>query len=303
MVDYSIVVPTLNGGKFWQDCIYGIREQNKTPKEVIVIDSSSTDETVEIAKNNYCNVIIIKPEDFNHGQTRSFAANQLKTVDVVLFLTQDAVIAGPDAMGSLLKHFQDNNVGAVYGKQLPRDTSNIFENHERIFSYPSQSTIYSYDDKDKYGIKTCFLSNAFTAYRLEALKEVGNFPSNTIVSEDMYVGAKMLKAGWNLAYCADAVVIHSHCYNLRELFGRYFDIGVFNARESWIREEFGSADSEGLKYLKSEITMLWHQKPWLIPYALVRTIVKFLGFKLGLIEKYVPLSIKRGISRQKHYWR
>lgn len=302
MIDYSVVVPTYNGGKIWQDCLRQIRGQSKSPREVMVVDSSSTDGTPELAQSDNCKVITIPPIEFNHGETRSFAINRLEKVEVVLLLTQDAVFAGPEAMELLLKCFEDESVGAVYGKQHARDTATIFEMHERQFTYPSRSNILGYSDRGNYGMKTCFLSNAFTAYRMRALKDVGGFPNNTIVSEDMFVGAKLLQAGWKLAYCAEAAVVHSHSYNLGELFGRYFDIGVFNAREPWIRKDFGAAEGEGKKYVMSEMGFLFKKAPWLIPYALVRTLVKFLGFKAGLNEKYLPNSFKKAVSRQKNYW-
>ena len=220
----------------------------------------------------------------------------------MVYCTQDAFFSDANCVSRILELFVDQSVGAVYGRQLPRDTANLFEIHERNFSYPSISHIYCYDDRKQYGMKTCFLSNAFTAYRVEALQQIGGFPSNTIVSEDMYVGAKMLKAGWKLGYCAEASVIHSHSYNLRELFGRYFDIGVFNTREAWIREEFGAAENEGLKYLKSELSFLRDKKPLLIPSALIRTFVKYAGFKFGVMERFLPLSFKRRVSRQKQFW-
>ena len=84
-------------------------------------------------------------------------------------------------------------------------------------------------------MKTAFNSNSFAAYRRKALKDVGGFPINTILSEDMYVTAKMLLKNWSVAYCADAKVYHSHNYTIWQEFKRYFDIGVFHAKEAWIR--------------------------------------------------------------------
>lgn len=302
MPTYSIVVPTYNGGKVWVDSLSQIKKQEAVPKEVLVVDSSSTDRTASLAKENNLKVIEISVRDFNHGKTRQLALDKIQHVDVVVFITQDAVIEDKNTITKLLEVFTDVDIGAVYGKQIPKINATVFEQYEREFTYSNNSKIYSMEDRSNYGMKVCFLSNAFTAYRMDALREVSGFPDNTIVSEDMYVGAKMLKAGWKLAYCHKAAVVHSHSYNLRELFGRYFDIGVFNSRESWIREEFGAAEGEGLKYVKSELRFLLKRAPWLIPYALVRTSIKFLGFKTGLNEKYLPNSFKKIVSRQKNYW-
>ena len=44
---------------------------------------------------------------------------------------------------------------------------------------------------------------------------------------------------------------HSHNYTFFEEFKRYFDVGVFHEKESWILEEFGQASGEGANYVKS----------------------------------------------------
>jgi len=300
---YSVIVPTLNAGDDWTVILSSLREQSQKPTSIIVIDSGSQDNTINISKANYCEILTIKSEEFNHGATRQYATSFLgKKIDIVIFVTQDALVYTKSAFENILKVFVDSRIGAVYGKQLPRKTATLLERLEREFNYNNNSKTYSLEDRLNYGMKICFLSNAFTAYRLDALMGIGGFPDNVIVSEDMYVGAKMLKAGWKLAYCAEASVIHSHSYDLRELFGRYFDIGVFNAREFWIRKEFGVAEREGLGYVKSELGFLLRKAPWLIPYSLIRTTIKYIGFRLGLLERYLPVGLKKSISRQKNYW-
>jgi rhamnosyltransferase len=157
-------------------------------------------------------------------------------------------------------------------------------------------------DSPKFGIKTAFISNSFAAYRRTALLSVGGFPSNTILSEDTYVAAKMLLAGWKIAYCADAMVYHSHNYGFIEEFKRYFDIGVFHAREPWIRQAFGQAEGEGMRYVRSELKYLWSKDYKLIPSAILRTILKLLGYKLGFMEQKIPMWLKVHLSMNKQYW-
>ncbi|BCR05178.1 hypothetical protein DESUT3_22470 [Desulfuromonas versatilis] len=116
------------------------------------------------------------------------------------------------------------------------------------------------------------------------------------------MAAKMILAGWKIAYCAEAQVYHSHNYNFRQEFQRYFDIGVFHAREPWVRERFGGAEGEGLRFLKSEMKYLAAKAPWLIPSALIRTPIRYLGFRAGLAEKLLPVAVKRRLSMQKAFW-
>jgi rhamnosyltransferase len=198
--------------------------------------------------------------------------------------------------------FEVSNIGVAYGRQLPRNNAQLIEAHARLFNYPDVSQIRTFEMKDEFGVKTAFTSNSFSAYRVSALRQVGGFPLHTIVSEDMYVAAKMLKAGWSIAYCAESKVYHSHNYTLSQEFKRYFDIGVFNSRESWIMAEFGGAESEGFKFIKSEVLYLLNHNPFLVFESVIRSAVKYAGYKFGKNEKRLPAFIKKIMSSQSYYW-
>jgi len=301
-MEFSVVVLTYNAGQEWGKWIQALKSQSVTPKEILVIDSSSTDDTVKTAKTCDLDIFQIKKTDFNHGGTRQLALTKINDYGVIVFFTQDAFLAYRDSLKTIVSSFQDESVGAAYGRQLPRIQAGYLESYERDFNYPSVSQKKEYDDRHKYGVKTPFISNSFAAYRIKALQEVGGFPEDVIMAEDMYVAAKMLMAGWSTYYCAEAAVYHSHDYSFKELFGRYFDTGVFHRREPWIQQEFGQAGGEGAKYALSEIQFLWSRKPFLIPYSIVRNGVKWLGYRMGLMENYLPNGVKRYLSMHKGYW-
>ena len=228
----------------------------------------------------------------------------LPEADIVVFLTQDAILADPSAISHLISNFSDETVGAVYGRQLPHQGASKIGRFARLFNYPEKSRIKSLADAPELGIKTAFMSNSFAAYRRSALLEAGGFPPHTIMGEDTYVAAKMLLAGWKVAYNADAAVYHSHDYSFLEEFRRYFDTGVFHAEEPWIRERFGIAETEGKRYVRSEFTYLLGEAPWLIPSAILRTFLKFLGYRLGMLEAYLPKILKKSyLTMNKNYWK
>jgi len=122
------------------------------------------------------------------------------------------------------------------------------------------------------------------------------------MNEDTWVAGKMLLSGWKIAYAADACVRHSHDYTMGEEFRRYFDIGVFHSREPWLMEAFGGAEGEGLRYLRSEFGFLWAHAPALIFSAICRAAVKYAGYRLGKLERYFGVDLKRRLSMHKRYW-
>ncbi|WP_081410940.1 glycosyltransferase [Desulfotruncus alcoholivorax] len=300
-INFSLVVPTLNAGRDFELFLKSIKKQSVTPGQVIVIDSESDDNTANIAGKYGCNVLSIKRRDFNHGSTRQFGAEFANT-DVVVFLTQDAILANENSLGNIIKCFSDPAIGAAYGRQLPYKNALPIGAHARLFNYPPESRIKSLEDAQELGIKTAFISNSFAAYRKTVLKEVGGFPGNVILSEDTYVAAKMLLAGWKIYYCAEAQVYHSHDYSIWQEFKRYFDIGVFHGREQWIREAFGQAEGEGLKYIVSELKYLWANGKNFIPKACLQNLCKILGYKLGFKEEFFPLWLKKRLSMNRQHW-
>jgi rhamnosyltransferase len=297
----ACIIPTYNGKVEFLRLLDSLKTQT-LQIDIFIIDSSSIDGTDVLASERVGDVAVIPSEDFNHGGTRQRMVDQNPDYDVYIFFTQDAYLVDPDAVLKLVDHFVDPNVGAVCGRQLPHDDATPLAHHARIFNYPEGVQVKTLDDVPKLGIKTAFMSNSFAAYRSEALKAVGGFPVHVIFAEDMYVAAKMLIAGWKVAYAGNAQCHHSHNYTILEEFQRYFDMGVFHAREPWIRQRFGGAGGEGIRHVKSELSFLGLHRIYLWPSAILRNAVKLLGYKLGQQEASFPIRLKRKLGMYKRYW-
>jgi rhamnosyltransferase len=297
-----LIVPTHNPGPLWPKWMSAVQRQQLIDY-CLVIDSSSCDGTdfSDLPASWQC--FRIPKADFNHGRTRTSALQYVPDgTEVVVFMTQDALLTSSAALKTLLDAFADPTVACAYGRQLPHDNATPLAAHARTFNYPNTSRTISMVDQAKLGLKTCFLSNSFAAYRLVDLLAVGGFPSDVILGEDMSVAARLLLAGKRVAYVAEASVQHSHNYTLMQEFRRYFDTGVFHACSPWMLKAFGEAGGEGLRFVQSELKFLWRYAPVWVPAAIVRTLAKWLGYKLGRQESRVPLALKRWCSMHKGYW-
>ncbi len=298
-----LLVPTCNPGPLWQVFLQALKTQTLQPDRCIVIDSESTDGAPEAAQAAGHTVQRIARADFNHGTTRQRAIDQFAAdADLVVLLTQDAVLAEPTALQQLLAAFDDPTVAAAFGRQLPHANATHVAAHARLFNYPATSHTRCLGDAPAFGIKTCFLSNSFAAYRVSALREAGGFPTNVILGEDMHLAARLLKGGHTIAYQALATVYHSHNYALLAEFRRYFDTGVFHAQHHWLTQDFGGAGSEGIRFLRSEMAYLLKHAPWQLPEAVCRTALKALGYRLGLAHAALPQRMVIGLSMHKGYW-
>lgn len=300
----ALIIPVRNGEAHMARMLPALRAQSLQPDELLIIDSASTDGGVARWREFGARVVEIDPTTFNHGGTRRLAAS-LVNADVLIYMTQDAIPVPPDALQALVDGvYAADDVAVAYGRQIPHPEAGILARHARAFNYPPQGRIKRSGDAAELGIKTCFSSDAFCAYRADVLAEVGGFPEDVIGTEDTHVAARALLAGWAVNYVAAAEAWHSHDYSIVEELRRYFDIGVFYSRERWIRERFGGAGGEGGRFVRSELRALRQAGAvTALPGALLRTAAKFIGYRLGHMERHLPLRLKRRIGMFTGYWR
>jgi rhamnosyltransferase len=297
----GIVIPTYNGGELWKQVVNALKTQRTNLDKILVIDSGSSDNTVQISKEANFDVIIISHSDFNHGATRNLGLTRIDC-DIVVFFTQDA-IPQEKAIAKIVCAFDDSSIAVAYGRQLPHDDATPIAKHARLFNYKNTSHVYGIEDKKQYGIKTVFTSNSFAAYRTEYFKKIGGFPDKNIFAEDMYFTAKAVLSDYKVAYVAEAVVKHSHNYSPMQEFKRSFDTGVFHREESSIIALFGKAEGEGFRFVLSELSFLWKNgKLFWIPKAFINNLFKILGYKFGLNYKKIPNKLIVRFSMNKNYW-
>ena len=246
----SVVIPTLNAGKELNKLLNALKEQSSPAEEILVVDSSSEDNTAEVC-SQYERVIFlsIPRESFDHGKTRDMALRRCKG-DVVVFLTQDAIPANSEFLEKLIEPQSDYHTAVSIGRQLPKENATRMEALVRSFNYPAHSFIRSKEDITTLGIKAFFCSDSCAAYRKDVYLRLGGFEYPLKSNEDMFFAAKALQSGYRIAYTADAMVYHSHNFSLRKQYRRNYLQGYEIERH---RELIGdvSLNTEGLKLVRT----------------------------------------------------
>ena len=285
-VTVQLIVPTLNAGELWPTFIEAVNSQIGLEFKVLVIDSGSSDHTVQLTQEAGWDLIQIQKFEFNHGGTRQLGIDSLgPEIELVIFMTQDAILASTNSLKRLLEPFGDLQIAGVYGRQLPHHNATWYAASQRRVNYPEQSNGKSYEDRPHLGIKTAFFSNSFGAYRVNSLKSIGGFPPDVPLGEDMYVCAKMLMAGYKIYYCAEARAFHSHNLSIVEEFNRYYKTGAFHKREKWLTDNFNSPLNLGQNILRAQ----WIESnipPLKVSIQLkieltLRSFLKILGYQIG----------------------
>ncbi len=223
----SVIIPTLNAEDEIDSLLDTIEAQSLKPLDILVVDSSSDDGTVdEVAKHPCVNLVRIERKEFNHGSTRDMALRR-SAGEFVCFLTQDAVPASNRYLERLVAPFlADDSIALVTGRQLPKADARRFEQLVRKFNYPNAPSVRSKSDLPNYGIKTFFASDTCSAYRRTAYLECGGF-EHVNTNEDMLMAAKFIASGMKVAYEPRAEVYHSHNLTPSQQFARNRAVGFF----------------------------------------------------------------------------
>lgn len=295
----GVAVITYNARHLLPYCLPPLMQSKLKPR-ILVVNSSSTDGTIELAMQFGVETLVVPRAEFNHGTTRELARKALGT-DFVVMITPDAYAEDNTVLEKLLKPLLEKKASLAYARQIPHKGASFWESFPRLFNYPEKSQLRSLEDVKEHGVYTFFFSDSFGAYCNLALDEIGGF-SHVLTGEDTVACAKLLLKGHKVAYVSDALVHHSHDYTLMQEFRRHFDTGY--ARENY--KEFlkaGGGDSaRGKAYVKALLGKLLKDKPLSIPYAFMQILAKWSGYQLGKHLKNAPNSLKKALSSQDFYW-
>jgi rhamnosyltransferase len=295
----GVAVITHRAVSLLPQCLPPLFRSPLRPK-ILVVNSSSNDGTVECARGLGADVMEIPRAEFNHGTTRELARRTLGT-DVVVMLTPDAKLLGSEMLDHLVQPILRGEASVSYARQVPHACADFFEAFPREFNYPDKSEFRSIDDGKRLGPAAFFCSNACAAWSYAALDAIGGFVP-TLSLEDTIATARLLRAGHRIAYCANAVVAHSHRYSLAQEFRRHFDTGYVRAQQKFLLLADGCDERRGAAYSTGLLRRLLSRRPWLIPYGIAHLASKYFGYRVGFHGHRLPVWLKRCLSAQDYYW-
>lgn len=300
----ALIIPTWNAMPWLPDLLPALQALNPKPDKILFIDSSSVDKTRETIRAFGFEVHQIRKEEFGHGKTRNLGAQLCEGTDILFYMTQDAIPNQTDLLSSILAAFEaDPKTAVAFGRQLPHNDANVSAIYARLHNYPPQNRINTAADIETRGIKAVFCSNSFAAYRASILKELGGFPENLPLAEDMGLAARALEAGYNSRYIGETAVRHSHNYTAYQDFTRYFDIGAFLKVDPWFKSRTIKSGGEGLRFVIGEFQYTYKNGTLLDCMKIIpHTAAKLIGFKLGHNCKKLPKWLLRKASMHSYYW-
>jgi rhamnosyltransferase len=297
MVSASILVLTKNGSKDIGALLQAVYSQEEVrANEVVLIDSGSSDATLQIARQYPVRIEHIQPDSFHHARTRNLAA-ELTSSEILVFLSQDAVPASPTWLAAMLANFKDAGVGAVYGRQFPKSQSSLERQNVLETIYGEQRLVKDPALGNRLGYRFYHFSDANSAIR-RSVWQGTRFPEELAVFEDLGIAKRILDAGWKIVYEPRACVFHSHQHSTFELFKRYFDIG-FTLKQLKIWNAPGVGGSmlrDAGNLLKRKLVPSASRSSRAALNGMCQDLAKSAGLFLGLNERYLPLGVKKHLS-------
>jgi rhamnosyltransferase len=206
----SIVIRAYNEEKHIGRLLEGIRQQTIKDVEIILVDSGSTDGTISVAESFDGRIVQIPPSEFTFGRSLNLGI-QAATRELIVIASAHVYPLYPDWLESLLRPFEDKNIALTYGKQRGPVTAQF-----------SEQQIYHqwYPDVSQPRQATAFCNNANAAIR-KSLWEKNPYDETLTGLEDLAWAKWAKEQDYDIAYVAEAEIIHVHQETPQGVFNRY----------------------------------------------------------------------------------
>lgn len=215
-LDVSIVYRALNEDRWFEDSLLALKKQNLDglTLEAVLVDSGSTDRTLEIAEKHGCRVTHIKKADFSFGRSLNQGCD-FANGKILVFISAHCIPAHENWLLNLVKpllNYEETKVVYSYGKQIGHSVSQFSEKQlfQKYFSDVTK------DPQEGY-----FINNANSAIVADIWKNY-RFDEEVTGLEDMVLGKAIVADGYKISYIADAPVIHVHEENYKQTKNRYY---------------------------------------------------------------------------------
>ncbi len=216
----SVVIPVLNGGTKLGLLLEKLGRQKKlSGLEVIILDSGSTDGSLERARASGVKVVEVPGGKFSHGLTRQFGAS-MATGDYIFFTVQDAVPSSDYMLYKMVRVLQNNpEVMVVSARQITNGETDLHSRWTAEMTYLSfglgKDMKYAMRYPELFDSLPCrnkravsFVDNVCACYRAEAIRKYGFAAVEN--AEDIEIGVRMIRSGDRLGFLHSTGVYHWH---------------------------------------------------------------------------------------------
>ena len=209
----SIVFRALNEEKWFAQALQACRDQAAPDfdVEIILVDSGSTDRTLEIAESYGVRIVHIEKSKFTFGRSLNYGC-EAAAGDYLVFISAHCIPSHKHWLQNLIAPLRNGVVDYSYGQQIGHEVTR-FSEHQIFAQY--------FPDHDKIPQDDFFVNNANSAIRAEVWRKY-RFDEEATGLEDMVLGKAIMKDGGKIGYVSDAPVYHVHEETFAQTRRRYY---------------------------------------------------------------------------------
>ncbi|MGD9015408.1 MAG: glycosyltransferase family 2 protein [Candidatus Omnitrophota bacterium] len=311
-IDISIVILTKNEERYIGSTLDVVFRQDIDKKyEVIVIDSGSSDSTLEIVNKYSAKILKIPEQEFGHGRTRNKAA-QLANGEILVFLNADATPINRDWLKSLISNFKnDKKIVGVYSRVYPRPNCNPLRFWEILNEDAGGSLIKYIEDFNNYQHMKPRNKRKFLAFKSISCAIRRNsllkYPFENIeFGEDLEWSRRVIEHGFKIVYERKSIVLHSHNFycSFIKTFKKYFDDAKLNnyLLNIWSWRNFPVLVGciiykiiSDISYILSLNKNMIYKTSWIFFSPAIR-LAEFIGTVVGVNSQYLPRKLHKRFS-------
>ena len=209
----SIIIRTFNEERYLEELLSAIVQQKSDVFEIdtVIVDSGSTDKTLEIAEQFNCRITHINKEDFSFGRSLNIGC-EFATGDILAFISGHCIPVNDSWLHHLCDPIQRGEVHYAYGCQIGRETTKFSERQVFAKFYPNESRIPQ---------EGHFCNNANAALSRETWQKL-KFDESLTGLEDLHLAQRLIAEGYKIGYVgATATVYHIHNERWSQVMHRY----------------------------------------------------------------------------------
>jgi glycosyltransferase involved in cell wall biosynthesis len=215
-VRVGVVIRTLDERELIGRCLEVLHgQQGEFDLEVVVVDSGSTDGTLELARAGGARIVELPPGEFDYSRSLNLGIEEAQG-DVVVSLSAHAIPVDDRWLARMTAPFDDARVAGVACRQIPWPDAPWQEVHRLGHQFPHDGNVASSADDP-----AVVFSNAASAIRRDAWRE---HPFTLPAAEDLEWARRVLAHGHLIVYEAETSVYHSHVEGPRAQALRMIDI-------------------------------------------------------------------------------
>lgn len=266
------------------NCIKRLLKQSRIPDKIIIACDNDVEWKGDLENlSDRIEVHFYPGNKISRGRLKSFGAG-FSRADVLVFVDPEVKAYNKYLIEKLILPLSaEKKITCSLARELARPDCIEPERYEMIYYYPAKSYLVTKEAIKESSGKLSPLGYGCCGFIKSSFNEVGGFEDVDMCPE-VLMACRLMEEGDRVAYCGNAVVLHSNNYSLMKEFKRYFDLGSFQKKKMAGQGYTPDIKNELRLNVKSAMYLLDYKEYLWLGYDRLYKGAKYLGWLLGSLK-------------------